>query len=207
MDKGTESMSVLVPGQNPLLYRCCLDEQYYELIDWFSAIETNAWAAINAYFGHQRPKEIFLVTGQILTSEYHITHTQDAISECEVHIEGNSGSTLITQENTLLGNRIKAVSANGGFENRAPVSASAHAAYSVFLQLYRSHPILPIRKTLTPRLEEIYKYVRGAYQLSLEHSLQGFPQGRESWKLALDLEMSNGRFRRLRYTLYGMVLN
>jgi hypothetical protein len=163
MGKASGSMSILVPGQNPLLHRCCLDEQYFELIDWFSAVETQAWAAVNAYFGHQRPKEIFLVTGQILTSEYHIAHAQGSLSECEVNIEGVSGSTFIAHENTLMGNRFKSAEAIGGFENKAPVSASAHAAYSVLLQLFRSYPILPIRKTLTPRLEETYKYENGRW--------------------------------------------
>ena len=58
------SMSVLIPSQEQLVYRSCVEEEYYNLLNWFSWVEQRAWDRVNAYFANERPSRIFLVTGQ-----------------------------------------------------------------------------------------------------------------------------------------------
>lgn len=65
-------MSVLVLGDEPIVWRRCEAEYTHDLTDWFGLVEMHAWARVEAY--HERPKEIFLVTGQHLTPAYAISH-------------------------------------------------------------------------------------------------------------------------------------
>lgn len=153
-------MSILVPGQDNLVHRACVDAEYYDLLDWFSAVEMKAWVAANSYFAANRPKRLFLVTGQTLTSEYSITHKEGLANECEIHLEANAGVPIVAEANLLLGYNVKRVSASIGFEVRSQTfdQMSQRRLYSVFLNVFESAPINIIRsKRLAPRLKEMYE--------------------------------------------------
>jgi hypothetical protein len=153
-------VSILVPSQDELLHRACLDAEYYDLLDWFSAVEMKAWVAVNSYFAANRPKKLFLVTGQTLTSEYSITHKQALQNECEIHLEANAGVPVVAEANMLLGYNVKRVSASVGFEvcSQKFDQMSERRLYSVFLEVYESDPINFIRsKLLAPRLKAMYE--------------------------------------------------
>jgi hypothetical protein len=92
-------MSVLLLGDDPITHRRCEGADQFDLLDWFATVEMQAWARVNAYFT-PRPKEIFLVTGQHLTSAYAISHKRYGSSDCEVVLDcsgtlPSSGSTAL----------------------------------------------------------------------------------------------------------------
>jgi len=157
------SMSILVPGEGPLLHRGCIEEHQFDLIDWFSAVEMHAWKAVNSYFGSKRPDKIFLVTGQTLASKYALSHKQHVTSECEIYIEPNSGVPIAAETKVLLGYTLKKASASMGFESHSPTSG-VDQLYSIFLETYESSPIhIMNTKRLVHKLKDMYRYLYSRY--------------------------------------------
>jgi hypothetical protein len=152
---------MLIPGQGPLTYRTCREEQKRNLIAWFTAVEILAWEWIYATFPDERPDKIFLVTGQTLTDEFDITHQEKAHSKCEVILETTHDISLDAQEMEGLGYKFDRASAFFGFEvsRRADPKDKTSKLHSVFLELHDSKPIKRIRfdPTLRARLEDMFK--------------------------------------------------
>ena len=107
-------MSVLVLGDEPIAHHRCEGEYLYDLMDWFAAIEMQAWKRATSY--HKRPKEIFLVTGQHLTSAYAISHKQYGSSECEIILDCNADLPAVGDAHILAQSRITRAHASAGFE-------------------------------------------------------------------------------------------
>ena len=83
----------------------CTDVEYFDLPNWCSAVEMNAWVGVNSYFCRSRSKGIFLVLGQMPTLEY--AHNEQLAIECEVHLEANAGVSIVAESNMLLGYTVK----------------------------------------------------------------------------------------------------
>jgi hypothetical protein len=148
-------MSVLVLGDDPLKYRRCEAENAYDLMDWFACVEMHAWARVDAY--HERPKEIFLVVGQDLTTAYATSHKKNGSIECEVVLEANAGIPSIVEAKVLGRYGITKAYASVGFEYVVSKSIDPNPIeYTVFLHTYRpkSGPIQRFKRMLKPRIED-----------------------------------------------------
>ena len=95
-------MSALVPGQDYLVYRACLEENLEYFRIWFVRVQTRAWKWANT-FGSSRPNKIFLITGQTLTNEFAIAHIQEENSEIEIILEPNMGAAEAIEINPSIG--------------------------------------------------------------------------------------------------------
>ena len=109
-------MSVLIPSQEQLVYRSCVEEEYYNLLNWFSWVEQRAWDRVNAYFANERPSRIFLVTADTLSPSYAITHKESSSSECEVLLEASVAIPNTLDTNALVQHKIERAYASFGFE-------------------------------------------------------------------------------------------
>jgi len=152
------SMSVLVPGQDDLRHRACVESTYYDLLEWFAACEIYAWKVVDAYHQDNRPERIFLVYGQTLTSEYSISHIVHSSYDCEVKLDVNAGMPIVADAHMLLGWSLKRVHAAKGFEVRNRPAPGC--LYSVFMEVRDSGPIQTIlRKDLQIRVSKMYEYL------------------------------------------------
>jgi len=154
-------MSVLVLGEDPITHRRCEEEYDWGLKDWFACAEMNAWERVNAYYESERPKEIFLVTGQYLASSYAVAHKTFGSLECEVVLESNVQIPNVVEGNVSAGFSIKKAHAEEGFEyifrKREDQDASQ---YSIILDTYRakSGPLQRLKgRSLKTRVEEQYQ--------------------------------------------------
>ena len=153
------SMSVLIPGPDPLVRRACVDLQDWLLVEWFSTVEPLAWLAVEARFCARRPDQIFLVLGQTLTMEYSITHQEHEASSCEASVETAAGIPSVVEANVFLGHRMQTASASGGFEVSAGRSErdGQPRRYSVYLEIHPSCPMKLLKRTLYKRISAMYK--------------------------------------------------
>lgn len=152
-------MSVLVLDDDPLKYRRCEGEYFYDLIDWFSCVEMHAWARVDAY--HERPKKIFLVLGQDLTTSYAITHKKQRSFKCEVILEANVGIPSVVESKLLGSYGIVKAYASVGFEDvvKKSTDTTNPTEYTVFLHTYspKSGPLQRFKQPLKARVEEQYR--------------------------------------------------
>jgi hypothetical protein len=74
----------------------------------------HAWTRVDSYF--KRPNEIFLVTGQHLTSTYAISHKQYGSSDCEVVLDCSTSLPSSANAAVLAQARVTKVHASMGFE-------------------------------------------------------------------------------------------
>ena len=151
------SFSVMVPGDDPLRFRGALDDQNFNLINWFAVNEAAAWTAVNTYYGHERPSRIFLVIGQTMTTEYAITHQQEQSSGCAIILSGKADIPSFVGANALFGWGYEKVRASTGFET----SMKGTGHHSVFLDTYPSTPMKIINileKSLKAKIEHMFKY-------------------------------------------------
>ena len=110
------SISVLIPGDHDFIQRECRRHLRWYLVRWFRKVEARVWEFVTAYYGRQRPKRVFLVTGQTLTQEYSISHQQRHSTGCEVYLGGGFGIPNIIEGHTYWGYEIGRVQASLGFE-------------------------------------------------------------------------------------------
>jgi hypothetical protein len=152
------SMSVLVPGQGPLLYRGCIEHAKARLICWFASVEVRAWEWVNAVYPGSRPNKIFLVVGQTLTPEFSIAHQEAHASDCEVVIEPSVGIPEIMDAHAIFGYDFQKVSASSGFRH---FSTSDSTLHSVFMETFDSKVMKRIRfrlgSTLHSRVESAFR--------------------------------------------------
>jgi hypothetical protein len=107
----------------------------WPLVHWFRKVEARVWEFVTAYYGHQRPKRIFLVTGQTMTPEYWISHQEKRSTGCEVSIGGEVGIPNIVEGHTYWGYDIGRVRDFRGFEISARKSntrAGTDQLHSIF---------------------------------------------------------------------------
>ena len=79
--KPGSSLSILILGQDDVKHRH-ISKDDHKLNEWFASVEAEAWRAVTNLEKENRPDEIFLVTGQTLTSQYdryHITTADDYV--------------------------------------------------------------------------------------------------------------------------------
>jgi hypothetical protein len=107
-------MSVLLLGADPITHRRCEGDDLFDLLDWFAMVEMHAWTRVDSYF--KRPNEIFLVTGQHLTSTYAISHKQYGSSDCEVVLDCSNSLPSSANASVLAQARVTKVHASMGFE-------------------------------------------------------------------------------------------
>jgi hypothetical protein len=153
-------MSVLIPGDDPLRRRVCLDKQNWHLLHWFSTVESLAWEAVEARLD-RRPDRIFLVMGQTLTTEYAITHQEYDYSGCEASVELKVTAPPVVGTNIFLGHGFQHASAAMGFEISAKKDPADEKPreYSVFLETHESAPITRLkRRSLVARLKSMHRY-------------------------------------------------
>lgn len=153
--KRGSSLSALVPGQGPLLHRACLEQHRDYLRRWFAAIEIRAWMWANT-FGEERPNKIFLVSGQTLTNEYSIAHSQEGGAEVEIVLEPSLGLPNAIEVNPRFGYQFSRASAQTGFSHGMSASDKL---YSIFFEVIESSPIkvLPTKRRLSVRIEDALK--------------------------------------------------
>ena len=161
LSKANGSMSVLMPGPDPLLHRACIDEQEWYLLEWFSTVVDNAWEAINAAYSTCRPEKIFLVTGQTLTSEYSISHQEQNSIGCEINVNVESGIPSLVDAHAFLSNGCTTATASFGFEvmKRKLDGETSVPCYSIYFETYESFPSKRFQNpNLSSRLRTMYRY-------------------------------------------------
>lgn len=145
-----KTLSVIVPGQDKLKRRRCFGEYEQELMTWFRIVEAEVWDWVNAiYKGDGRPKEIFLVTGQTLTTEYSISHIDQRSQSCDVFLEGGADVPTLAGGGLFIGEGlgIKEVAATSGFVSPPKCSGRNEAdLHSIFLKVERSKPIILLKE-------------------------------------------------------------
>lgn len=148
-------MSVLIPGQDPLQHRACLNRYDWDLLQWFGDIEAAAWEAVTARCGARRPDKIFLVKGQTLSSEYWICHQERNERFCEATVETSTSLPSALEGGVLLGTGFHRVTASTGFEISPPIPTGAPnpPLYSVYFETEDSFPI-NLFKFRGPRLQK-----------------------------------------------------
>lgn len=154
-------MSVLLYGDDPVTYRRCEQKYRYGLQDWFAWVERNAWERVNTYYKSERPKEIFLVVGQYLTSSYAVAHKKYGSLECEVIIESSIQLPTVVEGNLLGSISIKKAYADSGFEYMFTKSEDEdRPKYSIILDTYKSKsgPLQRLKRNLKTRVKEQYQY-------------------------------------------------
>ena len=159
-DHKDSSSSVLVPGQGPLRHRAATGERFFNLLDWFLAVEAFAWKKVRAYFLGQTPSKIFIVTGQILTKEYFISHKRYGMTACEVELEGYGD--LPTWINTaeikeIVGQGVRRVVPLSGFEQVRRSSPTDTREYSIILEVRESAPTQWFRPSSKTRILSLYR--------------------------------------------------
>jgi hypothetical protein len=133
-----------------------LGQHAQELLVWFSAVEERAWAWVNAT-AYRRPTCIFLVTGQILTDEYAISHQQSGSLTCSVSVGANVEVPNVISSDVLLGTAFKKVEVGPGFQLRMEKSPN-DVLHSIFLKVRESKPISRMRKKgLAEKLSQLHK--------------------------------------------------
>jgi len=150
-----ESMSVLVPDQDALRRRACIGERAQQLKTWFAAVQSNAWAYVNAST-HKRPPRIFLVTEQTLATSYAISHEHQRSITCEVSVEANAEVPALLKAGVLTGYTLGRVSVSTGFQKVRHQSVD-NSLYSLFFKVCEAPPII-IGKPPIEKLVRVHAY-------------------------------------------------
>jgi hypothetical protein len=153
-------MSALVPGQEDLVYRACLEEDLEYLRIWFARVQTRAWKWANT-FGASRPNKLFLITGQTLSNEFAIAHIQEEDAEIEIILEPKAGLAQAVEINPSVGYHVSHARASAGFSEYRPASSDVSRLYSLFFEIIESTPVnfISPEHGLSCRISEAFKYV------------------------------------------------
>jgi hypothetical protein len=178
-------MSILIPAQEPLYHRSCDEEQYYHLLTWFAHVELLAWEWVNTFFADDRPKRIFLVTGQTMSPAYSIAHKESGLTECEILLEANVGIPNILDGKALVQYKVERAYANLGFEEETLKSGTDK--YTIFLEVFNSGPIRLFKLgSLKNRLYDMYRCITCPSIADISDSSTG-PQGRRGGLMTVRL--------------------
>jgi hypothetical protein len=145
-------MSVLVPSQEPLEHRAAREQRFFDLLDWFQAIQFEAWRRVNSYFIDFKPQTIFIVTGQTLTSECSISHKKYGERACEVILESQDALPDVVDPKEIPSYGCTKAIASGGFEGGAPKLQDDPRKYSILLEVFTSSRVMPFEFKKTPTL-------------------------------------------------------
>lgn len=156
----TGALSVLIPGQDSLLHRACLERQRAYLLEWFGKIEGRAWMYANKIFSRTKPKCLFLVTGQTLTNEYYICHEENESSKCEVVLTSKAGVIGALDASANLGYQFERASFSFGYTYCKPASEGESILYSVYFEVFESPRMkhLPWEDGLSARWNLVWEY-------------------------------------------------
>lgn len=117
------SASVLLIGKH-ILKRSSLKKNWEKKLDpWFQSAEIEAWSIVNQSFG-RFPKEIFIITGVILASEFVCCHLENGANCIIIYAPDQMASTVSA---TLFQNGVRIRDANGdvdfvqGSDERSPL--------------------------------------------------------------------------------------
>jgi len=158
--KTTETLSVLVPGQDDLVRRICIGPRFQELLWWFYAAEEQAWGYVENAYPNNRPDSIFLVVGQTLSSEYAICHQVNKSDSCEISVKANVAIPVVMESHFLLGYELEMVNASNGFQQMTKKQGSQ--LHTLFLKVHESAPIKMFRRTIK-KLLLWYRLVRFSF--------------------------------------------
>ena len=152
-------MSVLVPSQDQLMQRSVKVEKRFELLDWFLASEFQAWKMVDIYYPSISPNTLFLVVGQVLTNEFHISHKTHGSVPCEIRISSDIEISDEPNITTLQSLGIQRVNPCFGFEKcRRRIQGNSGEFYSIVLDWYPSTRVQRFRQEfLSIPLESIFK--------------------------------------------------
>ena len=153
-------MSVLVPSQDQLTQRLVKVETSFKLLDWFLASEFQAWKMVDIYYPLNSPNTIFLVVGQVLTHEFHISHKRHGSASCQVRISSDIEMSDEPDIRTLQSFGIQGVTPCSGFEKcRTRLQGNSREFYSIILEWYPSARVQRFRhqESLPIPLESIFK--------------------------------------------------
>jgi hypothetical protein len=145
LKKTKGSMSILIPGQDDLLRRYCDGVRGQQLKIWFLlGSEVHAWEFVKTTLAGDKPKEIFFVIGQTMTTEYAIDHIQDKTSVCNIEVEANHEIPVTFKLNNLVGTNYQHASFVGGrLDMKKRLGEDGSPLYhSVFLDVSRKSPRL-----------------------------------------------------------------
>lgn len=109
---------------------------------WFKHVEFRAWKWVKALYDSP-PSSIFLVTGQILTPEYAISHQEEGSSACEVVVEAKVGIPQMVDINLSVGYALGKVTVSSGFDviKKKEGDKEDEELYSIFLDIVPSRPM------------------------------------------------------------------
>ena len=138
--KRGSSLSAIVPGQGPLVYRACIEEFRQFLRMWFADVEMRAWKWANTY-GEERPSCLYLTVGQTLTNEVFIAHLQEDGAECEITVKSDVALADALEFEPRFGSQVSHAKASRGFRQCLPVSDDPTRKYSIFLEVIKSSPM------------------------------------------------------------------
>jgi hypothetical protein len=142
--------------------RTCRRNIKWLLAYWFIRVEARVWEFVTAHYGRLRPKRIFLVTGQTMTSEYSISHQEQRSVDCEVYIEGEAGIPSLIEGRAYWGYEIGRVSASRGFEisARRSLRDGTEQLHSIFFNTELPSAPLNRFKKLIPNSSRLRKVQR-----------------------------------------------
>jgi len=134
-------------------------EKRFELLDWFLASEFQAWKMVDIYYPSVSPNTLFLVVGQVLTNEFHISHKTHGSAPCEVRISSDIAMSDEPDFTTLQSFGIEGVHPSFGFEKcRRGVQGNNGELFSIVLDWYPSTRVQRFRQEfLSIPLENIFK--------------------------------------------------
>jgi hypothetical protein len=154
------SVSVLVPGEDQLQHLEATEQRFYDLVDWFAAVEMHAWRKVDCYFSSLKPKSIFLVVGQTLATGYSICHKEYGSTACEVYLEADTELPSIVNASMLVNYGCQKAVASTGFEVvRQKISSNNQKHFSIVLDVHVSMRIqrFELKKNLRERVESCYR--------------------------------------------------
>jgi hypothetical protein len=129
-------------------------------MDWFAAVELNAWTAIDTYFHDSRPEKIFLIKGQTLTDEWAISHGDQGTASCEFSIEAGGDLPGFIRGHASLGHFVHKVTASSGFREMKRDSPDEPRYYSVFVEVMESKPLKRFQtKSFHARIDVMKRYL------------------------------------------------
>jgi hypothetical protein len=156
LNKSHSSLSALIPFQEKFKVRSCITQEYFQMLEWFEAVEFLAWEKVNKYWpGNRRPQRIFCVTGQTLSSTYAIAHSASSSAECLVTLEAKGGFPDVADAEIIANYKIDKAHATYGFQKKKEDLGDEE--YVLFLDLRWSGPMRSFRHVHLQRLKELYR--------------------------------------------------
>jgi hypothetical protein len=120
----------------------------------------DAWRKVDTYFPSSRPQNIFIVTGQLLTNEFCISHKEYGSDPCEVKIKTQTKLPDSVDPDVILSYGLKDVVGSIGFEQVFRKEINDSNEYSIVLEVFNSPRIQQFRPkgALRERVEHYYRY-------------------------------------------------